>query len=143
MDYCTQHPSWRYATCFNALCLRWGRRLWRAAFFFTISALLDEIICPSYPSFSNFHMRVRHGAMFPTGGIHIFALALIHIFGMNSMYGLVYRNDYIGAFLKLRDHEPHALTNSDISLLITFTGNRPLDKLLTFVFAKINDGSTP
>ena len=37
------------------------------------------------------------------------ALSLIHLFGLNSMCGLVYRNGYLKAFLQLRDHGPYVL----------------------------------
>ena len=74
------------------------------------------------------------------------ALGLIHAFGINSMYGLVYRNGYYDALIRLRDHGPHLLPGSDIPILTRFTGIGPLDKVLTLagvMFANITDGSTP
>ena len=74
------------------------------------------------------------------------ALCLIHAFGMYSMYGLVYRNGYYNALIRLRDHGPHLLPGSDIPILTKFTGIGPLDKVLTLagvMFANITDGSTP
>lgn len=53
------------------------------------------------------------------------ALGLIHAFGVNSMYGLVYRNGYIDALIHLRDHGPHLLPGSDIPILTKFTGIGP------------------
>ena len=44
----------------------------------------------------------------------LIALALIHLFGLNSMYGLVYRNGYYDAVIRLRDHGPHLLPGTDI-----------------------------
>ena len=76
----------------------------------------------------------------------IMALCLIYAFGLNSMYGLVYRNGYINALIKLRYHGPHVLPGSNTPILTTFTGLRPLDQILTLagvLFANINDGSTP
>ena len=76
----------------------------------------------------------------------VVALGLIHAFGMNSMYGLVYRNGYYNALIHLRDHGPHLLPGSDIPILTRFTGIGPLDKVLTLagvMFANITDGSTP
>ena len=74
------------------------------------------------------------------------ALSLIHAFGMNSMYGLVYRNGYYDALVHLRDHGPHLLPGSNIPILTNFTGIGQLDKVLTLagvMFANITDGSTP
>ena len=74
------------------------------------------------------------------------ALGLIRAFGINSMYGLVYRNGYYDALIHLRDHGPHLLSGSDIPIFTRFTGIRPLDKVLTLagvMFANITDGSTP
>ena len=62
------------------------------------------------------------------------------------MYGLVWRNGYIKALLKLRGEGPHVLPGSNTPILTTFTGIRPLDKVLTLagvMFANISDGSTP
>ena len=76
----------------------------------------------------------------------LMALGLIHAFGINSMYGLVYRNGYYNALIHLRDHGPHVLPGSDIPILTRFTEIGPLDKVLALagvMFAKITDGSTP
>ena len=52
----------------------------------------------------------------------IVALGLIHIFGVNSMYGLVYRNGYVKALLELRDEGPWVLPGGSILILTKFTG---------------------
>ena len=81
-----------------------------------------------------------------TNKASIATLVLIHVFGVYSMYGLVYRNGYVKALLDIRDHGSHVLPGSDIPILTTFTGIGPLDKLLTLagvMFANISDGSTP
>ena len=78
--------------------------------------------------------------------VSIAALTLIHAFGVNSMYGQVWRNGYIQALLKLREVGPYHLPGSKTPILTTFTGIGPLDKVLTLagvLFANINDGSTP
>ena len=74
------------------------------------------------------------------------ALGLIHAFGVNSMYGLVYRNGYIQALINLWKNGPYVLPGSDVPILTKFTGLRVLDNVLTLagvMFANINDGSTP
>lgn len=74
------------------------------------------------------------------------ALLLIFIFGLNSMYGLVYRNGYYDALIHIRDYGPHVLPGSQNLILTRFTLIRPLDKLLTLagvMFASITDGATP
>lgn len=76
----------------------------------------------------------------------VLALSLIGSFGLNSMFGLVYRNGYIGALLDLRDHGPHLLPGSNIPILKRFTGIPFLDKMLVLfgvMFANVTDGSTP
>jgi hypothetical protein len=74
------------------------------------------------------------------------ALSVFHLLGVNSMYGLVYRNGYIQALLDLKQHGPHFLPGSTNPILTFFTGIPPLDKLLTLagvMFANVTDGSTP
>ena len=74
------------------------------------------------------------------------ALVIIFAFGLNSMYGLVYRNGYINALIRIYDVGPHILPGSDIPILTKFTGINPLDKALTLagvMFANISDGSAP
>lgn len=74
------------------------------------------------------------------------ALALVHAFGIISMYGLAYRNGYFNALIRLRDQGPHFLPGSDVPILTRFTGIGPLDKVLTLagvMFANITDGTTP
>lgn len=79
--------------------------------------------------------------------VSIAAITLIHAFGVNSMYGLVWRNGYIQALLKLQEGgRPYFLPGSSTPILTTFTGIRPLDQVLTLagvLFANINDGSAP
>lgn len=76
----------------------------------------------------------------------IFALSLIGAFGVNSMYGLVWRNGYIASLLHLRDHGPYVLPGSSIPILTSFTGISIVDKALTLagvMFANVTDGSAP
>ena len=73
------------------------------------------------------------------------ALAAIFVFGLDSMYGLVYRSGYVDALIRLRDVGPHVLPGSNTPILTTFTGLRPLDKVLTLagvMFANVTDGSS-
>ncbi|PMD52696.1 uncharacterized protein K444DRAFT_668381 [Hyaloscypha bicolor E] len=82
----------------------------------------------------------------PTTRRSILALSLIGSFGVNSMYGLVYRNGYIDALLRLREYGPHVLPGSNIPILTRFTGIGLLDKALVLagvMFANITDGSAP
>jgi hypothetical protein len=76
----------------------------------------------------------------------VLALSLIGSFGVNSMYGLLYRNGYIDALLRLRDHGPYVLPGSNIPILTRFTSIRLLDKALVLagvMFANVTDGSAP
>lgn len=76
----------------------------------------------------------------------ILALLAIHLFGMNSMYGLIYRNGYIDALFHLRDNGPQLLPGSSHPIRTWYTGIRPLDKLLTLsvvMFANVTDGTAP
>ena len=78
--------------------------------------------------------------------VALVALSSIYVFGIYSMYGLVHRNGYYDALIRLRDYGPHLLPGSDIPILTRFTGIGPLDKVLTLagvMFANITDGSTP
>ena len=78
--------------------------------------------------------------------ITISALAMIFVLGIDCMYGLIYRNGYIEALVKLRDEGPHVLPGSDIPILTRFTGFPPMDKLLTLaevMFWNVTDGSAP
>ncbi|XMA12750.1 hypothetical protein WAI453_005541 [Rhynchosporium graminicola] len=76
----------------------------------------------------------------------ILALSLIGAFGVNSMYGLAWRNGYIPSLLRLRDHGPYIFPGSNIPILTRFTGINILDKALTLagvMFATVTDGSAP
>lgn len=79
-------------------------------------------------------------------GVAIAALSVVHLVGLDSMYGLVWRNGYIDALIDLRDNGPHFLPGSNNPILTCFTGISPLDKVLTLagvMFANITDGSAP
>jgi hypothetical protein len=81
-----------------------------------------------------------------THGHAVLVLALIHIFGLNSMYGLIFRNGYYRALRNLFDKGPYVLPGSNDPILTRFTGIDPLDKLLKLaavMFANVTDGSTP
>jgi hypothetical protein len=74
------------------------------------------------------------------------ALSIIHLIGVNCMYGLVYRNGYIQALLDLKNNGPHVLPGSDDPILTCFTGIKPIDQLLTLagvMFSNVTDGSRP
>ncbi|PGH00927.1 hypothetical protein AJ80_09089 [Polytolypa hystricis UAMH7299] len=76
----------------------------------------------------------------------VFLILLVHLVGLNAMYGLVLRNGYIEALIRLRDVGPHVLPGSNNPILKRYTLIPPLDKLLTLatvMFANITDGSTP
>ncbi|CZR62756.1 uncharacterized protein PAC_12653 [Phialocephala subalpina] len=81
-----------------------------------------------------------------TTGRSILALSLVGAFGVNSMYGLAWRNGYISSLLRLRDHGPYTLPGSNVPILTCFTGIGILDKALTLagvMFANVTDGSAP
>ena len=74
------------------------------------------------------------------------ALALVHLLGFNCMYGLIYRNGYIDALMRLRDYGPYVLPGSNNPILTRFVGIGPLDKLMTLggvLFANVTDGTAP
>ncbi|KAI2613229.1 hypothetical protein GGR54DRAFT_643025 [Hypoxylon sp. NC1633] len=87
----------------------------------------------------------------PTSGLSprrvvVVALLLIYVFGANALYGLLYRNGYYRALIRLRDEGPHHLPGSSNAILTRYTRIVPLDKLLTLagvMFANVTDGSTP
>ncbi|KAI1376863.1 hypothetical protein F4677DRAFT_76611 [Hypoxylon crocopeplum] len=79
-------------------------------------------------------------------GVVVVALLLIYVFGTNALYGLLYRNGYYGALLRLRDEGPFHLPGSSNAVLTHYTRIAPLDKLLTLasvMFANVTDGSVP
>ena len=82
----------------------------------------------------------------PVSGAALVVLSAVHLFGLDSMYGLVCRNGYIDALINLREHGPHYLPGSTNPILTYFTGFPPLDKVLTLagvMFANVTDGSAP
>ncbi|KAF2792470.1 hypothetical protein K505DRAFT_246593 [Melanomma pulvis-pyrius CBS 109.77] len=74
------------------------------------------------------------------------ALSVIDVYGMNSMYVLVYCSGYIKALINLKVHVPHYFPGSHNPILTYFTGIKPLDQVLTLAgvtFVNVTDGSAP
>jgi hypothetical protein len=79
-------------------------------------------------------------------GNAVLTISVIHLFGINAMYGLIYRNGYLQSMLNLYHQGPYVLPLSNTPILTRYTGLWPLDKLLTLAMvmtANITDGSTP
>ncbi|KAI2623949.1 hypothetical protein GGS26DRAFT_215217 [Hypomontagnella submonticulosa] len=76
----------------------------------------------------------------------VVVLLLIYAFGANALYGLLYRNGYYHALLRLRDEGPHHLPGSSNPILTRYTYIGFLDKMLTLasvMFASVTDGNAP
>ena len=74
------------------------------------------------------------------------ALVGVGWMSIHAMYGLVFRNGYVDALVRLRDHGPHVLPGTDHPILTRFNGVPPLDKMLTLagvMFSPVTDGSHP
>ncbi|KAI1144299.1 hypothetical protein F5Y05DRAFT_23350 [Hypoxylon sp. FL0543] len=79
-------------------------------------------------------------------GVVVVALLLIYAFAANALLGLLYRNGYYDALIRLRDEGPHHLPGSSNPILTRYTGLGFLDKLLTLasvMFANVTDGNAP
>ncbi|KAI1769908.1 hypothetical protein F4818DRAFT_308222 [Hypoxylon cercidicola] len=79
-------------------------------------------------------------------GVVVVSLLFIYMFGANALYGLLFRNGYYHALLRLRDEGPHYLPGSSNEVLARYTGIGYLDNLLTLasvMFANVTDGSSP
>ncbi|KAI0138580.1 hypothetical protein F4776DRAFT_619013 [Hypoxylon sp. NC0597] len=79
-------------------------------------------------------------------GVVVVALLLTYAFGANALLGLLYRNGYYEALIRLRDEGPHHLPGSSNPILTRYTGIGFLDKLLTLasvMFANVTDGNAP
>ncbi|KAI1103759.1 hypothetical protein F4804DRAFT_216143 [Jackrogersella minutella] len=79
-------------------------------------------------------------------GVVVAALLLIYAFGVNALFGLLYRNGYFHALVRLRDEGPYHLPGSSNAILSFYTGIGFLDKLLTLasvMFANVTDGNLP
>lgn len=62
------------------------------------------------------------------------------------MFGLLYRNGYYDALIRLRDEGWHVFPDTDTPIITDFTGIELWDKLNTLglvMFSNILDGSTP
>ncbi|KAI0180778.1 hypothetical protein GGR52DRAFT_5105 [Hypoxylon sp. FL1284] len=76
----------------------------------------------------------------------VVSLLFMYAFGASSLYGLLFRNGYYRALIRLRDEGPHHLPGSSNEILTIYTGIGFLDKLLTLatvMFANVTDGSSP
>ncbi|KAH6972335.1 hypothetical protein BKA56DRAFT_493338 [Ilyonectria sp. MPI-CAGE-AT-0026] len=74
------------------------------------------------------------------------ALGLLVAISLDSLYGLLYRNGYFHALIRLRNQGPHHLPGSYSPILTRYVGIPPLDKVLTLatvMFANVTDGSRP
>lgn len=74
------------------------------------------------------------------------ALLLVYGFGTSALYGLLWRNGYYEALVRLRNEGPHYLPGSSNFILTQYTRIAPLDKLLTLatvMFSNVTDGSLP
>ncbi|KAI0592958.1 hypothetical protein F4775DRAFT_56182 [Biscogniauxia sp. FL1348] len=81
-----------------------------------------------------------------TNIIAALVLALIHIFGLVALHGMLYRVGYFGALLQIWREGPYHLPGSSNSILTFYTGIGPLDRLLALasvMFASVTDGSRP
>ncbi|KAI1454018.1 hypothetical protein F4805DRAFT_338317 [Annulohypoxylon moriforme] len=79
-------------------------------------------------------------------GVVVVALLFIYAFAANALFGLLYRNGYYEALVRLRDEGPHHLPGSSNPILTFYTGIGFLDKLLTLasvMFANVTDGNAP
>ncbi|KAI1762576.1 hypothetical protein GGR53DRAFT_521605 [Hypoxylon sp. FL1150] len=76
----------------------------------------------------------------------VLSLLFLYAFGANALYGLLFRNGYYNALLRLRDEGPHHLPGSSNEILTRYTGISYLDKVLTLasvMFANVTDGTSP
>ncbi|KAI5863292.1 hypothetical protein GGS23DRAFT_605303 [Durotheca rogersii] len=76
----------------------------------------------------------------------VVALLCVYALGANALYGLLFRNGYYDALIRLRDEGPHHLPGTTNPILTRYTGIGFLDKLLTLatvMFANVTDGSSP
>ncbi|KAI2462736.1 hypothetical protein F4781DRAFT_441994 [Annulohypoxylon bovei var. microspora] len=79
-------------------------------------------------------------------GVVVVVLLFIYAFAANALFGLLYRNGYYEALVRLRDEGPHHLPGSSNPILKFYTGIGFLDKLLTVasvMFANVTDGNAP
>ncbi|KAK4448658.1 hypothetical protein QBC34DRAFT_426103 [Podospora aff. communis PSN243] len=84
----------------------------------------------------------RHRA----AAIEVPLLAATGLFGLNSMFGQIYRNGYAEQVLKILDSPSPTLPGSQSPLLARYTGVPPVDRLLaiaTILWANVTDGSAP
>lgn len=78
--------------------------------------------------------------------VALVALGLLVAISLDSLYGLLYRNGYFHALIRLRDQGPHYLPGSYSPILTRYVRIPPLDKVLTLatvMFANVTDGSRP
>jgi hypothetical protein len=76
----------------------------------------------------------------------IIILLFIFLLGLDSTWGLIFRNGYYAALVHLRDFGPHLLPGSDTPIQQHYTGLGLLDYWLTVlqcVFANVTDGTAP
>lgn len=75
-----------------------------------------------------------------------FALAVIGLFGLNSMFGQLNRNGYVARVQELLSSADPVLPGSETRLLTTYLGLPVVDDLLalaTVLWANVTDGSAP
>jgi hypothetical protein len=74
------------------------------------------------------------------------ALFAIDMFGLNSMFGQIYRNGYIARFVDILASPNPLLPGSQIPLLTHYLGLSAVDGLFqiaTLLWANVTDGSHP
>ena len=79
-------------------------------------------------------------------GFAVPALTAIGVFGLNSMFGQIYRNGYIGQLGEVLASPKPVLPGSQAPLLTRYLGLSPVDRLLTIatvLWANVTDGSAP
>ncbi|KAK6076222.1 hypothetical protein SCUP234_07390 [Seiridium cupressi] len=88
------------------------------------------------PEMERHHVRNLAGAI----------LVAVDLFGLNSMFGQIFRNGYVGRLLDILASPNPALPGSGAPLLTSFLGLPYLDgvfKLATVLWANVTDGTHP
>lgn len=74
------------------------------------------------------------------------ALVVIGLFGLNSMFGQLYRNGYVARVKELLSSAKPVLPGSETPILTRYLGLPVVDSLLTLatiLWANVTDGSAP
>jgi len=79
-------------------------------------------------------------------GFAVAALAAIGVFGLNSMFGQIYRNGYIAQLRGILAASAPVLPGSQSPLQTRYLGLSPVDRLLAVaavLWANVTDGTAP